>query len=111
MVNFGLMIVCIALVLIFQSSEALASAYGLAVCFDLFITDIFFVIMILICLRIPIILRIPLAIVFGVIFMPISGAFLAANITKFIKGGWIPIAIVCSYCYNAYYYRVLHLLD
>lgn len=92
-VNFTLMIICIALVLLFRSSEALASAYGLAVCFDLFITDIFFVIMMIVCLRIPILVRIPLALIFAIIYMPISGAFLAANITKFIKGGWIPIVI------------------
>lgn len=91
------MIICIALVIIFKSSEALASAYGLAVCFDLFITDIFFVIMMIVCLKIPMILRIPLALIFAVIFMPISGAFLGANITKFIKGGFIPIVIgICA---------------
>jgi KUP system potassium uptake protein len=87
-VNWSLMVATIALVLGFQSSGALASAYGLAVSTDMVITTAlaFFV-----AVRwgwSPI-----LAAMLAAAFLTVDLAFFAANLFKFVEGGWYPLLI------------------
>lgn len=86
-VNWVLMIGCIALVLGFGSSGALASAYGIAVTMTMVITTILFV---------AVTHRIwqwPLAasLLVGAAFLTIELGFLAANLVKIPQGGWFAL--------------------
>jgi KUP system potassium uptake protein len=80
---------CIALVLIFRSSNALASAYGIAVTLTMLATTL----LLYFAAR-----RVWKWSVLGATalcapFMGIEFAFLAANSTKIADGGWMPLAI------------------
>lgn len=88
-INWALYIGCITLVLTFKTSSNLASAYGLAVSGVMVTTTIS---MILVAKNIwkwrpayAFLLFIPLAC--------IDSSFLVANSLKFLKGGYIPVAI------------------
>jgi KUP system potassium uptake protein len=88
-INWSLMIACVALVLGFQSSGALAAAYGLAVTATMVIT----------------------ALLFGVVaterwgwskakawslsglFLVVDLGFLIANVFKIPQGGWFPLVV------------------
>ncbi len=88
-VNWFLMVACIALVLAFKSSGALAAAYGIAVTLTMLITTFLFYFVArnlwgwsrlkacLICAP----------------FLTIEGVFAYANLLKFIDGGWVPILV------------------
>jgi len=88
-INYMLMVACITLVLVFQSSASLAAAYGVAVSGTMAITSIAF---------------------YGVathtwgwsrlragslvaVFLTVDLSFLAATLPKFWQGGYVPIAI------------------
>ncbi len=88
-VNWLLMVACIALVLMFRSSDRLASAYGIAVVTTMLITTLLF-------------FRVardrwnwPLgkALAVAAPLMVVDLAFLAANIPKIPTGGWLPLLI------------------
>ncbi len=86
-VNWALMIGCIALVLGFRSSGALASAYGIAVTMTMVITTILFF---------AVTRRLwnwhPAAsLAFAGIFLPIELGFLGANLVKIPQGGWFAL--------------------
>lgn len=88
-VNWALMAGCIALVVGFHSSAALASAYGIAVTMTMVITTILFTV---------VTWRIwnwnPLAsLAVGGSFLLIEFGFLAANLVKIQNGGWFPLLI------------------
>jgi KUP system potassium uptake protein len=86
-VNTVLMIACIGLVLGFESSSALAAAYGIAVTGTMGVTSVlFFAAM----RRHAGTLRMA-ALVF--VFLVIDVAFFSANLVKLAHGGWFPIAI------------------
>jgi KUP system potassium uptake protein len=85
-VNWALMIATIGLVVGFESSDKLGSAYGLAVSADMVITTIlaFFV-----ALRFgwpPLLVGI-----LTVAFLVIDLTFFGANLFKFFSGGWYPV--------------------
>ncbi len=88
-VNWALLIGCVALVLAFGSSSALAAAYGLAVSGVMVITSI---------AMIPIALRVwrwsgPMtALVWGPL-AALNAAFFAASLLKLPEGGYVPIAV------------------
>lgn len=88
-INSLLMVSCIALVLFFQESTHLASAYGIAVTGTMVITSIlfFFVTQAIWGWR----LLSSLALV-G-LFLTVDLAFFFANIVKLFSGGWVPIMI------------------
>jgi KUP system potassium uptake protein len=87
--NWIMLALVIALVLIFQSSNALGAAYGIAVTGTMLITD-FFVITILIhgwrwhWLR---------ALGLVAIYVVIDGLFFGANAVKIFDGGWFPVVL------------------
>jgi KUP system potassium uptake protein len=85
-VNWALMIATIGLVIGFESSDNLGSAYGLAVSADMVITTIlaFFV-----ALRFgwpPLLVGILAA-----AFLIVDLTFFGANLFKFFRGGWYPV--------------------
>ena len=88
-VNWGLYLGCVALVIGFGSSSALAAAYGLAVAGVMLITS---------CAMVPIALRYwrwsaaRTALVWGP-FTAVNGAFLVASSLKFMEGGFVPLSV------------------
>lgn len=88
-VNWTLLIAVSALVLGFQSSSNLASAYGVAVTGNMLITSVLLTLVMTLLWRWSSWLVIPLA---GS-FLLIDGIFFSANITKVSHGGWFPLVI------------------
>lgn len=88
LVNWLLMVACLALVVGFGSSDALASAYGVAVSMDMVVTTL---------LAVAVARRFGwrpwLAVGVGVLFVTIDSAFLGANLAKIPEGGWYAILI------------------
>jgi KUP system potassium uptake protein len=88
LVNWVLMLACLLLVLSFRSSEALASAYGVAVSMDMLITTI---------LTVTVALRFgwfpAMAVLGGACFLVIDSAFLGANLFKIADGGWYALMV------------------
>lgn len=91
-INTFLMIACIGLVLGFQESTNLASAYGMAVVGTMMITTILFYFVAREKWKWSILLAGPLAAFFLLIEIP----FFGANLVKFIHGGWFPIVVAVS---------------
>jgi KUP system potassium uptake protein len=89
MVNWLLMLACIALVLAFRTSSNLAAAYGVAVTMTMLITTILFYFAARHLWKWSVLKTLPLCVVFGLIEM----AFLSANLVKFFDGGWFPLAV------------------
>jgi len=75
-VNWMLLFATIGLVLLFQSSGNLASAYGLAIAMDMVITTF-----------------LTLFVGLAIIFIPLDFAYFGANIVKFFDGGWFPTIV------------------
>ncbi len=88
LVNWLLMTACLALVLGFGSSDALASAYGVAVSMDMVVTTL---------LAVAVARRFGwwpvLALGAGMLFVTIDSAFLGANLAKIPDGGWYALLI------------------
>ncbi len=88
LVNWLLMVACLALVVGFRSSDALASAYGVAVSMDMVVTTF---------LAVAVARRFswhPLSAVgAGIVFVVIDGGFLGANLAKIPDGGWYALLI------------------
>jgi KUP system potassium uptake protein len=88
-VNRLLAIACVVLVLTFQSSGNLASAYGIAVTGTMAITTLLF------CVVARDLWRWPWLKVgaLGTLFLAVDLAFLVANADKVAKGGWFPLVV------------------
>ena len=89
LVNWLLMIGCVALILIFKTSSALAAAYGIAVTTTMLITTLIFYRVV----RDRWGWSAPKALVVLLPFMIVDVAFLAANIPKIPAGGWMPLLV------------------
>jgi KUP system potassium uptake protein len=88
-VNGALMVGCLLLVLYFQTSSAMAAAYGIAVTGTMVITTILFAVVARqrwgwSYLTVGLLTT---------LFMIVDLAFLAANVVKIRHGGWVPIVI------------------
>ena len=88
-VNWGLYLGCVALVIGFGSSSALAAAYGLAVAGVMLITS---VAMVPIALRYWRWSRARTALVWAPL-TALNGAFLVASSLKFLEGGYVPLSV------------------
>jgi KUP system potassium uptake protein len=88
-INWLMMIACIGLVLGFESSSALAAAYGIAVTLTMIITTILLLVLAKEKWKWPAIALIP----FGIVFLAIDAAFLGANLFKIPDGGWFPLVV------------------
>jgi KUP system potassium uptake protein len=86
-VNWLLAVAVIGLVVGFQSSSNLASAYGIAVTGTFVITTCLIAVVARRRWRLPLWIVVPGL----VVFLFIDGSFFAANLTKFDHGGWFPL--------------------
>ena len=88
-VNWFLAISCILIVIGFQSSAALAAAYGIAVALTMLITGTL----------LPVVARmrwkwsVPVVAAFVIIFITIDVSYVAGNVFKILQGGWLPLVI------------------
>lgn len=89
-INRILWIGCIAVVLYFQKSSAMESAYGLSISLAMLMTTL------LLIQYIRNKYSTWVAVLAGVLFLSIESCFLVANLTKFTEGGWVSIAI-CAF--------------
>jgi KUP system potassium uptake protein len=88
-INWGICIAVIALVVGFGSSANLAHAYGIAVTGTLTIDTILFFFVVRALWRKPW----PTVIIGAAAFLIVDLAFLSANLSKVLHGGWFPLAI------------------
>ena len=88
-VNRGLMVAVAALVIGFGSSQALASAYGIAVTGTLAIDTILFFVVVRALWKRPL----WMALAGAVSFLFVDLSFFAANLSKVFHGGWFPLLI------------------
>jgi KUP system potassium uptake protein len=88
-VNWFLAISCVLIVIGFQSSAALAAAYGIAVALTMLITGTL----------LPVVARmrwkwsVPAVASFVVLFVTIDMSYVAGNAFKILQGGWLPLVI------------------
>lgn len=88
-INWTLMVSCLALVLIFKSSTGLAAAYGVAVIGTMTTTS---------CLLYIVARRrwgwsVGKAVALTLVFLAVDIPFLLANLAKLFSGAWIPIVL------------------
>ena len=88
-INQFLLFGIIVLVIAFESSSALASAYGIAVTGTMLMTTLLFATVARNLWHWPLIGLVPLILCFVVIDL----GFLSANFLKFLDGGWLPVLI------------------
>ena len=88
-VNMLLLIGVLLLVVLFRSSSALASAYGIAVTGTMVVTAMMAIIVIRRVWHWPLIGALALMLPF--LFIDLT--FLAANLLKVVEGGWMPLAL------------------
>ncbi|MEA5100514.1 MAG: KUP/HAK/KT family potassium transporter [Bacteroidales bacterium] len=87
-VNKTLWILCIVVVLFFQSSAKMEAAYGLAITIAMLMTSL------LLMYYLKSKRGKTFAIISGIIFISIEITFLVANLTKFTDGGWVSLVIM-----------------
>jgi len=88
-VNWVLLIAVLVVVLTFQTSDSLASAYGIAVTGTMLITTLLFFVVARVNWRWPLPLALSITVLFGVI----DFAFFSANLLKLFSGGWLPLVL------------------
>jgi KUP system potassium uptake protein len=88
-INWALLAAVLALVFTFRNSNALASAYGVAVTGTITITTLSFFYIVRSQWKKPLWMVIPAA----AVLLTIDLLFLAANLTKLPHGAWLPLAI------------------
>ena len=89
LVNWGLCAGIALAVIFFQSSGALASAYGIAVTLDMLITTVLTFFVVRWGWKYPL-LPVAAATLF---FLVVDVSFFASNVLKLFDGGWFPLAI------------------
>jgi KUP system potassium uptake protein len=87
--NWALCIACVALVLAFRESARLAAAYGIAVSGTMGITSIVYFAVTRRTWRWPLWKALPPV----ALFLSFDLPFFAANLVKFMDGGWIPVVV------------------
>lgn len=92
MVNWIILLLVVILVLVFRSSENLASAYGIAVAGDLFLTSIIMLIALPFLKGRKKIILWPAFIGFALL----EFLFFAANASKLFDGGWFPLVLAAA---------------
>jgi KUP system potassium uptake protein len=88
-VNWSLYVCVVFAVVMFGSSSALASAYGIAVTIDMTITTVMTFFVIRYAWKLPL----PLCLLATGFFFAIDIVFFAANAVKILEGGWFPLVI------------------
>ncbi|WP_176507795.1 MULTISPECIES: potassium transporter Kup [Pseudomonas] len=90
-VNWTLMVGVVLLVIGFESSGALAAAYGVAVTGTMLMTTILVSAVMLLLWKWPPVLAVPIL----VGFLLVDGLFFAANVPKIVQGGAFPVLAGC----------------
>jgi KUP system potassium uptake protein len=88
-VNRLLLVGVLLLAAFFKTSSSLASAYGIAVTGTMVVTTALAFVVVWKCWHWPV----WLAALFVSAFLAVDLAFLAANLTKIVDGGWVPLLI------------------
>jgi KUP system potassium uptake protein len=88
-VNYGIMVACIALVLGFKSSSALAAAYGIAVTGTFCISSVLLAKLAITRWRWSYAKTVPLI----AAFLVADVSFFTSNLPKITSGGWLPIVL------------------
>ena len=88
-VNWALYACVVLAVVLFGSSSALASAYGIAVTIDMTITTVMTFFVIRYAWKLPL----PLCVAATGFFFAVDLVFFAANAVKVLEGGWFPLLI------------------
>ncbi len=88
-VNYALMVGCLALVLGFRSSAALGAAYGLAVIGTMAVTSVTFYVVTRQVWGWSRRRAVPLV----AAFLLVDGGFLIANLAKLLSGAWVPLLV------------------
>jgi KUP system potassium uptake protein len=92
LVNAILGIVCILLVVTFQSSARLAAMFGLAVSATMLATDVVFYVVATRVLHWK-----PLQILpFTIFFLALDATFFLAGLPKFLDGAWVPLVVAAA---------------
>ncbi|RKD33961.1 KUP/HAK/KT family potassium transporter [Lacrimispora algidixylanolytica] len=104
-INRILCIVCIGIVLFFQSSEKMESAYGLAITVTMLMTTIL-LFNYMLKKKTPLVL----AVITFVFFMCFEISFFLANIIKFFHGGFVAIIIAVSILFVMYLWDRAHII-
>jgi KUP system potassium uptake protein len=89
LVNWVLLVLVLLLVVVFKSSDNLASAYGIAVTGTMFITACMLGILTFAVWKWPPVLA---GLMTGA-FLIVDGAYFASNVTKIPDGGWFPLMV------------------
>ncbi|RLJ33745.1 KUP system potassium uptake protein [Chryseobacterium sp. 7] len=90
-INWGLLILCIIVVLHFKESGKMEAAYGLSITVTMLMTTVLLVFWLL-KHRVSKIL----ILFFALVYMAIELGFFSANIIKFMEGGWITVVLAGS---------------
>ncbi|MGA7354620.1 MAG: KUP/HAK/KT family potassium transporter [Candidatus Cybelea sp.] len=88
-VNRLLVIICIVLVLTFQSSARLANAYGLAVAGTMIVTSIAYFEVVRVRFR----WSLTAALLTTLPFLAVESLFVIGSLPKVVEGGWIPLVV------------------
>jgi KUP system potassium uptake protein len=91
-VNWTLLFAVLVVVFAFEHSSKLASAYGIAVTGTITITTLLFFVVARARWRWPL----WLIVTAGGAFLVIDVSFLAANLTKIVSGGWLPLLVAAG---------------
>lgn len=86
-INLALFVVTLLLIVGFKRSGNLASAYGIAVSATMLITTILLLLIARILWRVPRFVILPI----GLFFCILDVSLFAANLSKFLSGGWIVV--------------------
>ncbi|HYW33931.1 MAG TPA: KUP/HAK/KT family potassium transporter, partial [Balneolaceae bacterium] len=88
-VNWGMMIVCIALVYGFRTSSKLAGVYGVGISFAMILTTLLFAAV----TQTKMNWSLPKTIILIGIFLIVDFAFFGANCVKVLSGGWFQLVV------------------
>lgn len=89
--NLMLWIGCLVVILAFRESSNMEAAYGLAIVLTMFMTTLLFTYYMIMKKYKKIFI-----IGFACTYLVIESAFLIANLSKFLHGGWITLLIACT---------------
>ena len=87
-INWFLYAACVVVILMFQTSSNMEAAYGLAITITMLMTTMLMVFYLTKIKR-----KSWLIALFVITYLTIEGTFLAANLAKFIHGGWFTILL------------------
>ncbi len=87
-INWFLFAACVIVILMFQTSSNMEAAYGLAITITMLSTTLLMVFYLMKIKR-----KRRYILLFLLVYFTIEGAFLAANLAKFIHGGWFTLML------------------